>query len=128
MYVPHGLQERCCGDWCLLVGLCGLETGKDTRWMVLCILPGSMGNIENQPQEIWTMGRYTRQFISFPPPYMTQQATCLSFACSRLTFSESYIFLFSCDGCIRGNREGICSRGKHLRSQLILTNSETSRS
>ena len=29
----------------------------DSRRRVLCLLPGTVGDIKNQPQEIWRMGR-----------------------------------------------------------------------
>ena len=29
----------------------------DSGRRVLCLLPGTVGNIENQPQEIWRVGR-----------------------------------------------------------------------
>ena len=32
---------------------------------VLCLLPRSVGHLTNQPQEIWTMGRWVGQFSCF---------------------------------------------------------------
>ena len=32
---------------------------------VLCLLPRSVGHLTNQPQEIWTMGRWAGQFPCF---------------------------------------------------------------
>ena len=30
---------------------------------VLCLLPGSVGHLSNQPQEVWTMGRWAGSHV-----------------------------------------------------------------
>ena len=42
----------------MLVCLSGLEAAQSAGWMVLCLPPCSVGDSENQPKEVWTMGRY----------------------------------------------------------------------
>lgn len=55
-------QEHCCSSGCVLVCLLSVEADQGASWMVLCVLFSSVGNIENQPQEIRTMGRYNTYY------------------------------------------------------------------
>ena len=41
------------------------EAGVAVVGRVLCLLPRSVGHLTNQPQEIWTMGRWAGQFPCF---------------------------------------------------------------
>ena len=71
------LQEHCCSVRCVLVCLLCVEADQGAGWMVLCLLPCSVGNIKNQPQEIWTMGRYLCMYGVKHQKFGAISATCM---------------------------------------------------
>ena len=59
------LQERCCCGGLTVRGQVGMVSAAAAVGRVLCLLPGSMGHLSNQPQEIRTMGRWVGSHCSF---------------------------------------------------------------
>ena len=62
------LQERCCCGGLTVPGQVGMVSAVAAVGRVLCLLPGSVGHLSNQPQEIRTMGRWvgSHVFILLP--------------------------------------------------------------
>ena len=69
-YITHltiiFIQERSSSCRSVLVCVSGLEAAQGAGWMVPCLPPCSVGDSENQPKEVWTVGRYhSRQGTAF---------------------------------------------------------------
>ena len=64
------LQEYCCSGGYSACAQAVAEAGVAVVGWVLCLLPRSVGHLTNQPQEIWTMGRWAGQFPCFSIPLL----------------------------------------------------------
>ena len=62
------LQERCCCVRLTVPGQVGMVSAVAAVGRVLCLLLGSVGHLPNQPQEIWTMGRWVGSHVSILLP------------------------------------------------------------
>ena len=61
--------QRCSGHlWGWIFAEVDFKASMAAVGRVLCLLPGSVGHLSNQPQEIWTMGRWvgSHVFILLP--------------------------------------------------------------
>ena len=58
------LQEYCCSGGYSACFQAVAEECVAVVGRVLCLLPGSVGHLTNQPQDIWTMGRWAGHFQS----------------------------------------------------------------
>ena len=59
------LQEYCCSGGYRACAQTVAEAYMPVVGRVLCLFPGSVGHLTNQPQEIRTMGRWVGQFPCF---------------------------------------------------------------
>ena len=90
--------QECCssGGWPVFTE--GVpEAAVDSRRRVLCLLPGTVGNIKNQSQEIWRVGRSVAVILNL-----------LFFCCGLILMFPFH----SCDGSFRGHWKGICTGGE----------------
>ena len=59
------LQEHCCSGGYSACAQAVAEAHVAIVGWILCLLPRSVGHLTNQPEEIWTMGRWVGQFPCF---------------------------------------------------------------
>jgi len=105
-------------QWCVFLG------------GVLCLLPGSVGHLLNQPQEIRTMGRWvgSHVFILLPDCVLPLSVWLL---CTFHFWSDSHVSIpllpyhfshSSCDGSIWGYRKRLHSGGEYYIIVLLFIN------
>ena len=108
-------QECGCSCWCSVAVLVDIESSKGPCWWLSCLLPGSIGNIKNKPQEVWIMVRYTR----ISSVWYVLKSLCfnqihnlsLSLFLSLLSPPSFSLALFSCNWCFWRNWAWLCSWG-----------------
>ena len=115
--LSSSLQERCCCGGLTVRDQVGMVSAMAALGRVLCLLPGSVGHLPNQPQEIWTMGRWVDSHVSILLPVcVLPLSVWLLCVHSIAGLIPMFPFLFShssCDGSIWGYRKGLCTGGEY---------------
>ena len=118
------LQEHCCCGGLTVRGQVGMVSAVAAVGRVLCLLPGSVGHLSNQPQEIWTMGRWvgSHVFILLAVCVLPLSVwlLCVHSVAGLIPMFPFHFSHSSCDRSIWGYRKGLCTGGEYYIIVLLL--------